>query len=66
MIATTVTRLRAAAATPGGLIGGAIFAVFLGLAVSLDFPKVAQGFKGDEATYYTLTYSLARDGDFAY
>ena len=42
------------------------FAFFLALAVSLDFPRTALGFKGDEATYYSLTYSLARDGDMAF
>ena len=41
-------------------------AFFLALAVSLDFPRTALGFKGDEATYYSLTYSLARDGDMAF
>ena len=38
----------------------------LGFALSVDFPRAAHGFKGDEATYYTLTYSLARDFDFAF
>ena len=41
-------------------------AFFLALAVSIDFPRTALGFKGDEATYYSLTYSLARDGDMAF
>ena len=41
-------------------------AFFLALAVSLDFPRTALGFKGDEATYYSLTYSIARDGDMAF
>ena len=34
--------------------------------MSVDFPRAANGFKGDEATYYSLTYSLARDGDFTF
>jgi len=38
----------------------------LGFALSVDFPRAAHGFKGDEATYYSLTYSLARDFDFAF
>ena len=38
----------------------------LGFAVSVDFPRAAHGFKGDEATYYSLTYSLARDFDVAF
>ena len=33
---------------------------------TVDFPKVAIGFQSDEATYYTLAHSLARDGDFTY
>jgi hypothetical protein len=50
---------------------GAIAAVSLGLmllafALTIDLPKVAQNFKGDEATYYSLTQSLARDFDFTY
>src|SRR5262245_48890062 len=38
----------------------------LGFALSVDFPRAAHGFKGDEATYYSLTYSLAKDFDFAF
>jgi glycosyl transferase family 87 len=38
----------------------------LGFSLSVDFPRSAHGFKGDEATYYTLSYSLARDFDFAF
>src|SRR5262245_27346106 len=38
----------------------------LGFALSVDFPRAAHGFKGDEATYYSLTYSLARDFDFSF
>jgi hypothetical protein len=50
---------------------GAIAAIGLGLlllacALSIDVPKAALGFKGDEATYYSLAHSLARDGDFAF
>ena len=44
----------------------AVLAFFLALAVSIDFPQAALGFKGDEATYYSLTYSLARDRDMAF
>jgi hypothetical protein len=40
--------------------------VLLAVAVSVDFPRASRGFKGDEATYYMLGKSLARDGDFAY
>jgi len=40
--------------------------VALGFALSTDLPKSSQGFKGDEATYYSLAHSLADDGDFEY
>ena len=40
--------------------------VCLGFAVSVDYPRTAKAFKGDEATYYSLTYSIARDGDFTF
>lgn len=40
--------------------------VLLAIAGSVDFPKAGLGFKGDEATYYMLGHSLARDADFAY
>ena len=50
---------------------GAIISVGLGLillafATTIDFPKTAHGFKGDEATYYSLAHSLARDFDFMF
>ena len=50
---------------------GAVVAIGLGLmllafATTVDFPKAAQGFKGDEATYYSLAHSLARDFDFTF
>ena len=44
----------------------AVLAFFLSLAASIDFPRTALGFKGDEATYYSLTHSIARDGDMAF
>jgi hypothetical protein len=44
----------------------AVLMVLLGFAVSVDFPRASLGFKGDEATYYSLTRSLARDFDFTY
>ncbi|MGH9197289.1 MAG: hypothetical protein ACRD1T_16310, partial [Acidimicrobiia bacterium] len=50
-----------------GLIGCAIAGLlFLGFALSVDFPKAAYGFQSDEATYYTLAHSLARDFDFEF
>lgn len=51
---------------PGVLTTAAILLVFLGLSVSVDYPRTALGFKGDEATYYSLAHSLARDGDFTF
>jgi hypothetical protein len=50
----------------GLLTTAAVLAVLLGFAVSIDYPRTARGFKGDEATYYSLTYSLARDFDFTF
>ncbi len=54
------------AASPGVIATLALGFVLLGFAVSVDLPRSSQGFKGDEATYYCLTYSLARDFDFEY
>lgn len=51
---------------PGFLTTLAIFLALVGFAVSVDFPKASQGFKGDEATYYCLTRSLALDYDVEY
>jgi hypothetical protein len=51
---------------PGVIAVSVVFAVFLGVAVSVDVPRTALGFKGDEATYYSLTKSLVRDGDFTF
>ncbi|TML18936.1 MAG: hypothetical protein E6G39_02355 [Actinobacteria bacterium] len=36
------------------------------LALTVDFPRAAFGFKSDEATYYMMAYSLAEDGDLTY
>ncbi|HXH06086.1 MAG TPA: hypothetical protein VNI83_05775 [Vicinamibacterales bacterium] len=52
--------------SPGALVTGLLAALLLGVAVSIDFPRAEFGWKGDESTYYMLTYSLVRDGDFAY
>src|SRR5690348_16697706 len=51
---------------PGTSLTVAVLAFFLALSASIDFPRAALGFKGDEATYYSLTYSLARDGDMTF
>lgn len=62
----TLPRVLHVRSGPGVLTGAALLLVFLGLAVSIDYPRTALGFKGDEATYYMLAHSLARDGDFTY
>ena len=36
------------------------------LALTVDFPRAAFGFKSDEATYYMMAYSLVEDGDLTY
>jgi hypothetical protein len=59
-------RLARPALTPGVLVTSIVLAVFLGIAASVDFPRASLGFKGDEATYYVMTHSLARDGDATY
>ena len=50
-----------------GLIAAAVFlCVYGALALTVDFPHAAFGFKSDEATYYMMAYSLTEDGDLAY
>jgi len=50
-----------------GLIAAAVFlCVYGALALTVDFPRAAFGFKSDEATYYMMAYSLTEDGDLAY
>jgi len=51
---------------PGLLVSGAVGLVLLAIALSVDLPRASVGFKGDEATYYLLGQSLARDHDFTY
>ena len=47
-----------------GLIAAAVFLCVYGtLALAVDFPRAAQGFKSDEATYYMMAYSLIEDAD---
>lgn len=61
-----ITAVRGIRGGPGVLAGSALLLSCLGLAVSIDYPRTALGFKGDEATYYSLAHSIARDGDFTY
>ena len=50
-----------------GLIAAAVFLCVYGtLALAVDFPRAALGFKSDEATYYMMAYSLTEDADLAY
>ena len=43
-----------------------MLAIYGGLALTIDFPKAAIGIQSDEATYYMMGYSLAKDGDLEY
>jgi hypothetical protein len=62
-----LARARAREAHRAGLVlAAAVGVLLLGIAASVDFPRAGLGFKGDEATYYMLGHSLARDRDFAY
>ncbi len=50
-----------------GLVAAALFlCVYGALALTVDFPHAAIGFKSDEATYYMMAYSLTEDGDLTY
>jgi len=50
----------------GLLISALVLVVFGGVAVSVDVPRASFGFKSDEATYYMMAHSLAKDGDLTY
>jgi hypothetical protein len=43
-----------------------VFAIYGGMALVVDFPTAAEGFHADEATYFLMGHSLARDGDLEY
>jgi hypothetical protein len=51
---------------PGALLVAVILSVYGGLALSVDFPRSAIGLHSDEATYYMMGHSLAKDGDLTY
>lgn len=53
-------------AAPGLIAAALVLALYGGLALSVDFPRAAIGFKSDEATYYMMVQSLAQDGDLTY
>ena len=59
-------RARRSGRGSASLATSAVLVVLLAFAISVDFPRAAFGFQSDEATYYSLTHSLARDGDFAF
>ncbi|HMF98454.1 MAG TPA: hypothetical protein VKE96_29340 [Vicinamibacterales bacterium] len=59
---STARALRA----PGAIAAVALGIVLLAFAATLDLPRETQSFKGDEATYYSLTKSIATDFDFAF
>ena len=44
----------------------ALGVVLLGFSLSVDYPRAAGAMWSDEATYYTMTHSLAEDGDLLY
>ena len=51
---------------PGLLLVAVILSTYGGLALSVDFPRAAMGIHSDEATYYMMGHSLAKDGDLTY
>jgi hypothetical protein len=51
---------------PGLLLAAAFLCLYGTLALTVDVPKAAHGFKSDEATYYMIGLSLVHDGDLAY
>ena len=59
-------RTRRASSEPGFVAALLVALLLGGFALAVDFPKAAYGFQSDEASYYTLGHSLARDGDFAF
>ena len=70
MTSTAAPRTEAAPAAfragPGAVLALALFCIYGGLALSVDFPRAALGFQSDEATYYMMGHSLAFDGDLTY
>lgn len=51
---------------PGAIAAMGLGLLLLAIAATMDLPRAARNFKGDEATYYSLTHSLAHDFDFAF
>ena len=61
-----MTSAARAARAPGAIASIGLTVLLLAFAATIDLPREAQGFKGDEATYYSLTQSLASDFDFSF
>ena len=51
---------------PGLVLAAVFLAIYGTFALVVNLPKATFGFKSDEATYYMMGLSLARDGDLAY
>ncbi len=51
---------------PGLVAAVLMLCLYGGIALSVDFSRVAFGLQSDEATYYMMGQSLAQDGDLAY
>jgi hypothetical protein len=62
----TTAQARPLEVVPGVLAAALVLAMYGGMAVSVDAPRASYGFKSDEATYYMMAHSLARDGDLTY
>ena len=57
---------RLPAVPPIAAVFVALFLALAGFSLSLDLPRTKLGFQGDEATYYSLGHSLAKDWDFTF
>jgi len=57
---------RVSTRDPGVIVTALVGLLLLTAAATIDLPKAAGNFKGDEATYYVLANSLARDFDFTF
>lgn len=53
-------------ARPGLVLAALFLGLYGAVALTVDLPKATYGFKSDEATYYMMGLSLARDGDLTY
>ena len=63
---TGASTTSASQVAPGLIVAALVLIVYGGLALSVDVPRAAYGFKSDEATYYMMAHSLAQDGDLTY